>query len=61
LQGATIEDIFEQQVGQVFVAIKRLLIAKALNLSRHHQVQAARLLDVSRNVLRDRMKRYGLS
>jgi two-component system nitrogen regulation response regulator GlnG len=60
-RGATLEEIFEQQAGQVFVAVERLVIAKALELSRHNQVQAARLLGVSRNVLRDRMKRYDLS
>ncbi|MGE0683900.1 MAG: sigma-54 interaction domain-containing protein, partial [Candidatus Binatia bacterium] len=60
-RGTTIEDIFEKQAGQVFTAIERIVVAKALELSRHNQVQAARLLGVSRNVLRDRMKRYGLS
>lgn len=59
--GITIEDIFEKQAGQVFTAIERLVVAKALELSRRNQVQAARLLGISRNVLRDRMKRYGLS
>jgi DNA-binding protein Fis len=48
-------------VGQVFVAVEQIGIAKALELSRHNQGQATRLLGVSRNVLRDRMKRYGLS
>jgi sigma-54-specific transcriptional regulator len=60
-QGTTIEEIFEKQAGQVFTVIERLVVAKALELSRHNQVQAARLLGISRNVLRDRMKRYGLS
>jgi two-component system nitrogen regulation response regulator GlnG len=60
-QGTTIEDIFEKQAGQVFTAIERIVVAKALKLSHHNQVQAARLLGISRNVLRDRMKRYGLS
>jgi DNA-binding NtrC family response regulator len=60
-QGTTFEDIFEQQAGHVFAAVERLIVAKALELSRHNQVQAARLLGVSRNILRDRMKRYGLS
>ncbi|MBI3246609.1 MAG: sigma-54-dependent Fis family transcriptional regulator [Deltaproteobacteria bacterium] len=59
--GTTLEEIFEQQAGRVFTAVEQLMIAKALELSRHNQVQAARLLGISRNVLRDRMKRYGLS
>jgi len=47
--------------GHVFAAAERLLVAKALELARHNQVHAARLLGISRNVLRDRMKRYELS
>jgi DNA-binding protein Fis len=39
---------------------EQLLIAKALELTHHNQVQAACLLGVSRNVPRDRMQRYGL-
>lgn len=60
-QSGTLEEIFEQQSGRVFVAVERLIVAKALELARHNQVQAARLLGVSRNILRDRMKRYDLS
>jgi len=58
--GSTIEELFTQQPGHVFAAAERLLVTKALELARHNQVQAARLLGISRNVLRDRMKRYGL-
>jgi DNA-binding NtrC family response regulator len=58
--GTTVEELFTQQAGNVFAAAERLLVSKALELSRHNQVQAARLLGISRNVLRDRMKRYGL-
>lgn len=58
--GATIDTLFEQQAGHVFAAAERLLIEKALERARHNQVQASRLLGISRNVLRDRMKRYGL-
>ncbi|MBM4254565.1 MAG: sigma-54-dependent Fis family transcriptional regulator [Deltaproteobacteria bacterium] len=56
----TIDTLFEQEAGNVFAATERLLIAKALERTRQNQVQAARLLGVSRNVLRDRMKRYQL-
>src|SRR2546426_2335400 len=59
--GTTLEELFAQQSGQVFAAAERLLVEKALALTRHNQVHAARLLGLSRNVLRDRMKRYGLS
>jgi two-component system response regulator AtoC len=56
----TLESLFAQHPGNVFITAERLLIVKALELSRHNQVHAARLLGISRNVLRDRMKRYGL-
>lgn len=56
----TIDAIFEQEAGNVFAVTERLLITKALERTRQNQVQAARLLGVSRNVLRDRMKRYHL-
>ncbi|MBI3303535.1 MAG: sigma-54-dependent Fis family transcriptional regulator [Deltaproteobacteria bacterium] len=58
--GVTIEKLFEQEPGNVFATAERLLVAKALELSRRNQVQAARLLGVSRNVLRDRVKRYSI-
>lgn len=56
----TLDALFEQEAGNVFAATERLLISKALERTRQNQVQAARLLGVSRNVLRDRMKRYQL-
>jgi DNA-binding NtrC family response regulator len=56
----TLDMIFDQEAGNVFAATERLLITKALERTRQNQVQAARLLGVSRNVLRDRMKRYQL-
>jgi sigma-54-specific transcriptional regulator len=58
--GITLEELFAQQPGRVFAAAERLLVVKALELTRHNQVQAASLLGISRNVLRDRMKRYGI-
>jgi sigma-54-specific transcriptional regulator len=59
--GAGLETLFDQHAGNVFAVAEQLLVGKALELARHNQVQAARLLGVSRNVLRDRMKRYSLS
>jgi two-component system nitrogen regulation response regulator GlnG len=56
----TLDALFEQEAGNVFAATERLLITTALERTRQNQVQAARLLGVSRNVLRDRMKRYQL-
>lgn len=58
--GITIETLFDQEAGNVFAVTERLLIVKALERTHHNQVQAARLLGISRNVLRDRIKRYQL-
>ncbi len=52
--------LFDQHAGNVFAAAEQLLVSKALELTRYNQVRAARLLGISRNVLRDRMKRYSL-
>ena len=56
----TLEDLFAQHAGNVLARSEQLVVSKALELSRYNQVQAARLLGVSRNVLRERMKRYSL-
>ena len=58
--GSLLEALFTQHAGNVFAIAEQLLVTKALELTRHNQVQAARLLGISRNVLRDRMKRYKL-
>ena len=59
--GVTLETLFSEHSGNVFAVAEQLLVRQALELARHNQVQAARILGVSRNVLRDRMKRYDLS
>ena len=59
--GTLLDPLFTRHSGNVFAVAEQLLFSKALELARHNQVQAARLLGVSRNVLRDRMKRYDLS
>ena len=58
---AGLDALFEQHAGKVSAVAEQLLVSKALELTRHNQVQAARLLGISRNVLRERMKRYHLS
>ena len=58
---AGLDALFEQHAGRVSAVVEQLLVSKALELTRHNQVQAARLLGISRNVLRERMKRYHLS
>ena len=56
-----LDALFEQHAGRVSAVAEQLLVSKAIELTRHNQVQAARLLGISRNVLRERMKRYRLS
>ena len=41
--------------------IKKLLVQKALAEAKGNQVQAARLLGISRNLLRNRIDKYDLS
>ncbi len=41
--------------------IKKLLVRKALVEAKGNQVQAAKLLGISRNLLRNRMDKYNLS
>ena len=55
-----LEALFSQHAGNVLARSEQLIVSKALELSGSNQVQAARLLGVSRNVLRERMKRYEL-
>ena len=59
--GVTLGALFSEHSGNVFAVAEQLLVRQALELARHNQVQAARILGISRNVLRDRMKRYDLS
>ncbi|MBI3799472.1 MAG: sigma-54-dependent Fis family transcriptional regulator [Deltaproteobacteria bacterium] len=42
IQGTTIEELFAQQSGQVFAAAERLLVAKALELTRHVPLRGTR-------------------
>lgn len=41
-------------------AVERAIIAEALRRCGHNQVHAARMLGISRNTLRNRIKKYGL-
>jgi DNA-binding NtrC family response regulator len=68
LFGSVIEPIFSRIVanseGHVYAdlvaALERSLISNALNATDDNQVQSAQILGVSRNTLRDRMKKYGI-
>jgi DNA-binding NtrC family response regulator len=66
----TLEDIMGNALDNVFLSgrrvkvmpeVERILIQKALEKTRGNQVQASNLLGISRNTLRKRIERYGLS
>ncbi len=40
-------------------SLEKAMVLSALKATHHNQVQAARLLGISRNTLRDRMKKFG--
>jgi sigma-54-specific transcriptional regulator len=46
--------------GQVYRQVADRLIRKALELTKHNQVRAAHLLGITRNILRHRMKQFGM-
>ncbi len=69
-EGGTLEDILGKALDNVFLnrggvkvmpEVERILIQKALDKTGGNQVQAAKLLGISRNTLRKRMERYGFS
>jgi DNA-binding NtrC family response regulator len=55
-----LEQMLLTHPGEVYRSVEDRLIRKALELTRHNQVQAAHLLGITRNVLRHRMKQFGL-
>jgi DNA-binding NtrC family response regulator len=46
--------------NDMIAALERALISSALHATENNQVQSAQVLGVSRNTLRDRMKKYGI-
>jgi len=57
---AGIEQVLLAHAGGAYRYVEDRLIRKVLDLTRYNQVQAARLLGITRNVLRHRMKQTGL-
>jgi sigma-54-specific transcriptional regulator len=55
-----LEQMLLLQAGGAYHRIEDRLIRKALELTKHNQVQAAHLLGITRNILRHRMKQFGL-
>ena len=47
--------------GSVLDLVEEALIGRALEMSGYNQVRTARLLGISRNTLRHRIKKYGLA
>jgi DNA-binding NtrC family response regulator len=55
-----LEQMLLTHAGQAYHHVEESLIRKALELTKHNQVRAAHLLGISRNILRHRMKQFGL-
>jgi DNA-binding NtrC family response regulator len=55
-----LEQILLTHAGQAYHRVEDRLIRKALELTKHNQVRAAQLLGITRNILRHRMKQFGL-
>jgi len=55
--------IIRTSTGYVYehlhTSLEKAMVLSALKATHHNQVQAARLLGISRNTLRDRMKKFG--
>jgi sigma-54-specific transcriptional regulator len=55
-----LEQLLMTHTGQAYHRVEESLIRKALELTKHNQVRAAHLLGITRNILRHRMKQFGL-
>ena len=55
-----LEQLLLTQGGDIYNQVENRLIRKALEFTKYNQVQAAHHLGITRNVLRHRMKQFGL-
>lgn len=55
-----LDRLFIAPPKQLYEQLEELIVKHAFNYSGNNQVQAAKLLGVSRNILRTQLKRYGL-
>ena len=55
-----LEQLLLTHAGQAYNRVEDRLIRKALELTKHNQVRAAHLLGITRNILRHRMKQFGM-
>ncbi len=69
-EGGTLEDILGKALDNVFLSgrgvkvmpeVERILIQKALDKTGGNQVKASNLLGITRNTLRKRIEKYGIS
>jgi DNA-binding NtrC family response regulator len=58
--GEGLEQILLTHAGQAYHCVEDRLIRKALDLTKYNQVRAAQLLGITRNILRHRMKQFGM-
>ncbi len=56
----SVRRLFLSDDASVYESVERVLVHEAFEHSRRNQVRAARLLGVSRNVIRTQLKRFGL-
>lgn len=57
---SALEEVLRVHAGAAHHRMEERLICKALEMTRHNQVQAAQLLGITRNILRHRMKQFGM-
>lgn len=57
---AVLQRLYDQAPSKLFDLIEETIIRTALEHCEQNQVQTARLLDISRNVLRHKMGQYGM-
>ena len=57
---AALRGLYEQSPPDLFELLERTIVQSAFDFCEKNQVQAARLLGITRNVLRHRLQQYGL-
>ncbi len=56
----TLLELFEQGAPNLYARLNETIVRTAYRYCKHNQVQTARLLGVSRNILRSQLKRFGM-
>lgn len=55
-----LRDLFEQNVPNLYESLNETIVRAAYRYCKNNQVQTARLLGISRNILRSQLKNFGL-